>query len=266
MAQTAVTIPQDGGREFQSLQYQQFRGMSHAGNLSGYNKTCYIQVMEGPALKQARLAAGRTQAEAARRLGITQAYLSMVERGARPVSRTLASKAAKVFQVPATDLALGAWQPHGRDDRYFKTALARLGYPGFGYLRGGRKRNPAEVMMDALDADNLDPRVTEALPWLAVVYPGMNWDWLTSQAKLRDRQNRLAYLLTVAEKKSLPDAARTIAARVAELERSRLAREDTLCAGSMTQAERKWLRAHRPAAAAHWNLLTDLTAEQLDYA
>jgi hypothetical protein len=33
----------------------------------------------------------------------------------------------------------------------------------------------------------------------------------------------------------------------------------------MTQAERAWLREHRPKSAEHWNLLTDLTVEQLDH-
>jgi hypothetical protein len=56
-----------------------------------------------------------------------------------------------------------------------------------------------------------------------------------------------------------------LAARVAKLEPSRLAKEDTLCRESMTRAERAWLREHRPKSAEHWNLLTDLTVEQLDH-
>jgi hypothetical protein len=39
---------------------------------------------------------------------------------------------------------------------------------------------------------------------------------------------------------------------------------DTLCRESMTRAERAWLREHRPKSAEHWNLLTDLTVEQLE--
>jgi hypothetical protein len=56
-----------------------------------------------------------------------------------------------------------------------------------------------------------------------------------------------------------------LAARIAKLEPSRLAKEDTLCRESMTRAERAWLREHRPKLAEHWNLLTDLTVEQLDH-
>jgi hypothetical protein len=56
-----------------------------------------------------------------------------------------------------------------------------------------------------------------------------------------------------------------LASRIAILEPSRLASEDTLCRESMTQTERKWLRAHLSKSARHWNLLTDLTVEQLDH-
>ena len=45
-----------------------------------------------------------------------------------------------------------------------------------------------------------------------------------------------------------------------------IAREGTLCRDSMPERERTWLRLHRPEAAAHWSLLTGLTAEQLPYA
>jgi hypothetical protein len=41
-----------------------------------------------------------------------------------------------------------------------------------------------------------------------------------------------------------------------------LQREDAF-RSSMTEAERRWLREHRPPEAAHWNLLTNLTASAL---
>jgi len=43
------------------------------------------------------------------------------------------------------------------------------------------------------------------------------------------------------------------------------AKEDTLCHDSLTEAERKWLRVNRPPEAAHWNLLTDMKAENLPH-
>jgi hypothetical protein len=50
------------------------------------------------------------------------------------------------------------------------------------------------------------------------------------------------------------------------LDRARLAREDTLCQDSLSDAERRWLRRARPPDARHWNLLTDLDLQSLPYA
>ena len=87
------------------------------------------------------------------------------------------------------------------------------------------------------------------------------------ESKLRDRQNRLAYVTTlardVADALGGTDVARSLHALLGTWEKSRLANEDTLCKTSLSQAERKWLRNHRPSAAKHWNLLTDLKAEDL---
>jgi transcriptional regulator with XRE-family HTH domain len=231
-----------------------------------YNNMCYIQDVTGDELKNARKGSSWTQVQAAARLGVTQAYLSMVERGERAVSSELASRAVEVFEVPATALPLSEYRPRVHDAGFFQTILGSLGYPGFAYLRGSVRLNPVELLMDALDSDDLDSRVTEALAWLPLAYPHLNWDWLTANAKLRNRQNRLAYVARqAAEKAGSSRLEAELAARVAKLEPSRLAREDTLCRESMTQAERAWLREHRPKSAEHWNLLTDLSVEQLDH-
>jgi hypothetical protein len=194
----------------------------------------------------------------------------MVERGTRPVSAELASLVVKVFRMPPTALPLGQYQHHGRHELSLKQDLGALGYPGFAYLRGTAKNNPAELLMEALDSGNLDPRVAEALPWLPVAHPEMDWAWLGLNARIRDRQNRLAFVVAlasqVARKRGDAGIAETLSARVAALERSRLAAEDTLGRDSMTQAERKWLRMHRSPEAEHWNLLTDLSVQQLDHA
>ena len=58
---------------------------------------------------------------------------------------------------------------------------------------------------------------------------------------------------------------RALADLEAQLDRSRLAREDTLCRASLPEAERRWLIEHRPDAARHWNILTDWTADALRY-
>jgi len=53
--------------------------------------------------------------------------------------------------------------------------LGSLGYPGFAYLRGSARQNPTELLMEALDSDDLDSRVTEAMAWLPLTYPHLNW-------------------------------------------------------------------------------------------
>ncbi|HKC70368.1 MAG TPA: hypothetical protein VKB60_02040, partial [Terriglobales bacterium] len=70
--------------------------------------------------------------------------------------------------------------------------MAALDYPGFAYLRAGWKRNPAEVLVSALAQPNLEPRLTEALPWLLLRYAAqLNRDWLAQQARLYKLSNRL---------------------------------------------------------------------------
>lgn len=225
--------------------------------------------MTGNDLRTGREEAKLTQQEAASRLGLTQAYLSMLERGRRHVTTELAAQAIKVFHLPPTALPLEADFLSTLDESAFKAELGALGYPGFSYLRGKSHYNPARLLFLALDQDSLDRRVVEALPWLAYTYPGMDWEWLTRNAKLNDRQNRLGFVVDLAEQyaEKMGDESRktSLDQKKAALERSRLAREDTLSNESMTQAERKWLRQNRPSKARHWNLLTDLDVRHLDY-
>ena len=210
-----------------------------------------------------------TQQEAASKLGLTQAYLSMLERGRRPVTAELSAQAMKVFNLPPTTLPLDVDRSSTLDENAFKAELGALGYPGFSYLRGKSHYNPARLLFLALDQDDLDRRVVEALPWLAFRYADLDWEWLLRNAKLADRQNRLGYVVDLAEEfaERMGDAARmkSLSQNKAVIERSRLAREDTLSHDSMTQAERKWLRQNRPSKARHWNLLTDLDVRHLAY-
>jgi hypothetical protein len=150
-----------------------------------------------------------------------------------------------------------------------KQSSARWDTRGFSYLRGKSHYNPAQLLLLALDQDDLDRRVVEALPWLVYTYPEMAWEWLTRNAKLNDRQNRLGFVVDlaeeVAEKAGEASRRRSLSQNKAVIERSRLAKEDTLSHESMTQAERKWLRQNRSSKARHWNLLTDLDVRQLTY-
>jgi transcriptional regulator with XRE-family HTH domain len=227
--------------------------------------------MNGQELKEARLGKSWTQQQAAGKLGVTQAYLSMLEHGRRVLPYNLARKAVEVLNAPPTTLPLreGSFvTPVGSEK--LRHELAALGYPGFAHLRGKARRNPAEVLLNALNEPDLDIRVTEGLPWLVLRYADMDWDWVVQSAKVHDRQNRLGFVTTLADQL----ASRSIGARrsqklkeyAAVLERSRLAMEDTLCHDSLTEAERKWLRLNRPDEAKHWNLLTDMRAENLPHA
>ncbi len=148
--------------------------------------------------------------------------------------------------------------------------LASLGYEPLAYLERKTKANPAEVLLEALRRPQLESRLTEALPWVALTYPDLNWDWLVERAKVHDVQNRLGYVLSLArqlaEESPNPALANTLREEERRLERSRLAEEGTLCQDAMTQVERRWLKDNRPANAAHWNLLTNLRADDLPYA
>ncbi|MEO8368844.1 MAG: hypothetical protein ABI806_06570 [Candidatus Solibacter sp.] len=149
-------------------------------------------------------------------------------------------------------------------------ALGRLGYPGFRQLAGEPADNPATILLATLASSNVEVRVIEALPWVATAYLGLDWAWLIREAKIRDLQNRLGYVATlarqVAEKRGDHDTARSVHEIEVTLERARLVREDTLCQDSLSEAERRWLRRARPDEASHWNLLTDLNAQHLPYA
>lgn len=222
-------------------------------------------------LRERRREKGWTQAQAARRLGVSQTYLSLLETGRRPLSRPLTKKAQRVFDVPATALPVGHLSAvKVADAEDVAGTLAALGYPGFTHLKPGRRMNPAELLLAALSASNMEPRLAEALPWVVWKHLDLNWDWLLAQAKLHDLQNRLGFVVAlaraVAERHHDADAVKALDRVETALEPSRLAREDTFARESMTQAERRWLRTHRPPAAEHWNLLTGLTPDHLSYA
>ena len=102
---------------------------------------------------------------------------------------------------------------------------------------------------------------------MAFRYPDLDWPWLVGRAKQSDLQNRLGYVVhlafELATHRQLDEKAAKLDAVVRQLRRAKLAREDTLSEESMTEAERRWMLEHRPAAAAAWNVLSDLTSDQL---
>ena len=229
--------------------------------------------MTGQRLREARKLKGWNQQEAALRLGVSQTYLSLLEKGKRRVPEKLAVEAVRVYGLSEAMLPVTSApdQAPVADEGKLASELATLGYPGLSHLKsGGEKKNPAELLLSALSNDNLDNRLVEALPWVVLKFPDLNWHWLTQAAKLRDLQNRLGYVTNVArrlaELRGEREKAALLATEESRLERSRLAREDTLCHESLTEAEKKWLRKNRPPEARHWRLLTDLSPERLDHA
>jgi len=218
--------------------------------------------MSSEQLKRARLQLGYNQQQAADRLGVTQAYLSMLERGERNPSPELARKLMHVYGLPPTVLSVSEVPKNVTPD-FLAFELASLGYPGFAHFRRGtRKVNPVEFLLAALAQRNLEARVVEGLPWLVSRYPDMDFGWLVPQARMRNLQNRLGFTVTLTRLASGNDVLREPEQALAE---SKLEREDSFCK-ELNEPERRWLREHSSEEARQWNLLSDLRPDMLRYA
>ena len=228
--------------------------------------------MTGEHLRGGRAQKGWTQGEAASRLGLSQPYLSLLEKGMRRVPEKLARKAATAYGLSAATLPVDTnWESvQPKNENTLAADLASLGYPGFSHLKSRPKKNPGEVLLSALSAKSLDSRLTEALPWVLLNYPDLDWQSLVSVAKVRDLQNKLGFVTCVArrlaEKRKENDKVKLLRKQELVLERSRLFLEDTLCHDSLTEAEKRWLETNRSDEAKYWRLLTDLSPEHLSYA
>src|SRR5688572_8384152 len=102
--------------------------------------------------RAARRAKGWSQVEAAARLGVSQPYLAMLERGQRRVTQKLAQRAAKLYDFAPTAV------PRSRQTRRARVSAATLardlagfGYPGWAYLRPRQRtpKNPGDVLLTA---------------------------------------------------------------------------------------------------------------------
>lgn len=230
--------------------------------------------MDVAGFQQARKKAGLNQQRAARELGVSQSYLCMLEKGQRPLTPELARKMVRVYKLPPSSL------PPSRPSMALKKVspdqlashLAGLGYPGFDYLPSPRRyMNPAELLLTALAQEQLEARLFEALPWLMLKYWDMNTEWPVQQAKLHDLQNRLGFVVSLARRAGTRSPSRNPKrdAVLEELEsrlgRSLLAKEELLGGKDFSDAERKWLRKHRPKEARQWNVLSNWRPEVLRY-
>ncbi len=196
---------------------------------------------------------GLTQVNAASLLGVSQPYLSLIEKGERPLTAALRDR---------MKVARGKDEGGTSDDR-LRAQLSALGYSGFAHVTKSRpKPRAADFLVTVLARPDADARIVEALPWLVGTYQNqLDFDWLVRQAKLQNLQNRLGFLLQVA---GVDTPGGRLAVR--ELERARLLQEDTLCWDGMPAATREWMRANRTQLAEHWNVLTRLRAEDVQNA
>lgn len=225
------------------------------------NIVCYICGVMKLRLRAARRKLGLTQRDVARRLGVTQAYVSMLEAGKRPVPASLAPKLMKLYKLQPTALPLGKAQKHADPDS-LAGQLASLGYPGFAHLRTRtRKVNPAAYLLTALLQDHLEARVAEGLPWVVSHYPDMDFDWLVQQARLNNLQNRLGFCVALARAASGND---NLLNPEQKLSDSKLARKDYF-GREPNEVERRWLQKHSSRQARQWNVLSDLRPESLRY-
>jgi transcriptional regulator with XRE-family HTH domain len=212
-------------------------------------------------LREARRGRGWSQRDAAARLGVTQAYLSLLETGRRQASATLARKLMTLYHLPPTTLPVSETLITA-DPARLAAELAALEYPGFSHLRKGtRKVNPASFLLTALARNDLEARVAEALPWLVFRYPAMDFEWLVPRARMENLQNRLGFVVTLARQAGGDGALQAPEQALAE---SKLAKEDSFCR-ALNEAERRWLRLHSSEEARQWNLLSDLRPSDLRY-
>lgn len=212
-------------------------------------------------LRAARRKLGLTQGDVANRLGVTQAYVSMLEAGKRSVPASLAPMLMKLYRLRPTVLPLGKAQKHADPDSLARQ-LAALGYPGFAHFRAAaRKFNPATFLLTALSQASLEARVAEGLPWVVSHYPDMDFAWLVQQARVNNLQNRLGFCVALARAASGNDSLLDPEQMLSE---SKLAREDYF-GREPNEVERRWLQEHSSNQARQWNVLSDLRPESLRY-
>jgi transcriptional regulator with XRE-family HTH domain len=225
-------------------------------------------------LKAARLKKGLVQAQVAESLGVSQSYVNLLENGKRRLASRLASKFVTLYNLSPDALPVSEeFVPARTNDQRLAESLAKLGYPGFAYMRTHvPNKNPHEVLLMALSQDRLEGRVAEALPWVVMQYGHSKSKWLVEQARKLNLQNRLGFVvslaLQVAERVPGHDNTRVQSLRDlrSKLDESRLVREDVFYRPPQTEGERQWLAQNRSEEAVHWNLLTDLRAEHLQHA
>src|SRR5260370_30567172 len=227
--------------------------------------------MTGLDLLNARERRGMTQRQVADELGVSQAYVSMLEKERRHLPSRIVSQLLAKYEVNPLALPLDGVKVWPQvDSGLLATQLAALGYPGFSYMKAQKAWNPAELLLAALVKDDLETRVAEALPWLALRYHDMDWHWVVNESKLHDAQNRLGFVVTLArklaEQNSLSATANRFVSLESQLQRSKLEHVGTFRNERMSTAEKQWLQNRSTPEAKQWNMLSDLAPEHLAHA
>ena len=225
--------------------------------------------MNGERLLKERLSRDWEQQATATKLKVSQPYLSLIETGKRPVTKKLARRAMRVFNLPPTALPLkdSVEKSRTKAGHLLASQLAGLNYPKFSHLKKTKNTNPADVLMSALAEDDLDSRTVEALPWLVFNYSEMDWTRVVNSAKLNNAQNRLGFVLSLAldlAKRSKDENKTDLFKELlSNLYSSRLALNDSFRRKSLTNAEKEWLRKNRPQNARRWRVLSNLSSRHL---
>jgi hypothetical protein len=151
--------------------------------------------------------------------------------------------------------------------RAFTSAITSIKWQRVSRSRGERTSTATHCAREIATSSRF--RLVEALPWLLLKYWNVDREWLVREAKLRNLQNRLGFVVhlvrNLAERTHDEPRSLALNALETELDRSRLVHEDTLCKASLREPERRWLEANRSDEAKHWNLVTDWTAKHLRY-
>jgi len=100
--------------------------------------------MTGTDLRIGREQRGWTQEQSAIKLGVSQPYLSLLERGSRRVPDRLARKSAALYGLSATTLPVttNGHTVQAKHDEVLASDLAALGYPGLTYRKSRRRGIP----------------------------------------------------------------------------------------------------------------------------
>jgi hypothetical protein len=148
--------------------------------------------------------------------------------------------------------------------------LAALGYPGYAYLRTNiPEKTPEEVLLIAIARDDLEPRLIEALPWVILEYWDRDFIHLIARAKWLGLQSRLGFLVNLACRISQMGAhevrSEVLSGLESTIDKIKLSTQDVLMRRPCNAVELHWLEQNRSEQAKHWNVITGLRPEHLEY-